>query len=78
MKRVRAMQARQDHPLHLITDDGDRILTRAQQRNFHDQRQGKIRVRHPPEARHPAGRERFLEMKPVDRLADPQMPHIVD
>src|SRR3989442_7655003 len=45
--------------------NGERVLARAYERDFHHQRQCGVRARDAPDIRHAAGVERFFEAEPV-------------
>ena len=68
-RHMRAGEARQDHLLHLETDDGGRIVVGAQARDLHDQRQGMLGVAHAPQRGHAAAVQRLLQAETVNDRA---------
>src|SRR5579863_8084478 len=66
MRHVNALQFRQDHLLHLETDDGGGIFALRNPRYLHQQGCSDIRPADAPQRRHAAAMNAFAERKAVE------------
>ena len=65
-RHVRPRQPRQDHLLHLETDDGGRILAFGNPRHLHQHRRVAVGPGHAPQRRHAAAMDALPDREAVD------------